>query len=597
MTWPTDDLTTVNLDSDADSPLLSRPELIAAINKIKAILANAPLDFAAITGTNFLQSGTGAVTRTNQNKMRDMINVFDFMSSAQITDVQTRAKTLNVSVPIQNAINEAKGRPVYLPIGTYMITSQIELNWSTSAVDIYQAGTKLIGEDQTKTIIVNRAADYGLKHSVSVAQAAIAGAGARFTNGELSNFTITKDGSSAAGAAGIKLFSFWFGYIHDISISGLDNHGLFLPVDAGINANSDRYSCGVLKLERVDIRGNVGWGIRADLWAIIWRILDSYVVSNTVGGIYTTGPMHEIADNSIAGNGGSTTMATSAGLHIVHGGVGTPHNSFIFNNEFDNNWGCHVKLQGYNNLIERNRFIQDGAQGVGGTAFRNTYVVNFGASGSVVELNRMENNLCRFDNASTYAITAVYLDPAGTPQSNTFVDTVFIGAGSGLTKYNFPTNRARNIATEYGLMSAGGDQNTYTTGQVAAVTVSFTTLLGIAATQIPFVALYDSHTRVASNALTIAYSGILMIDFNAVLQPVTTANIAVKIYIYKNGVVYHTQEIPNGFAPLTANVHYPFNLTMKVLAGDVITIYGSSATASTVYFVSDTTATTTFQMV
>lgn len=55
MAWPTDDLSTTHLDSDGASPLLARPQLLAAINKIKAMLGfvpakAGPLGDSGITG-------------------------------------------------------------------------------------------------------------------------------------------------------------------------------------------------------------------------------------------------------------------------------------------------------------------------------------------------------------------------------------------------------------------------------------------------------------------------------------------------------------------------------------------------------------------
>lgn len=42
MAWPTDDLTTTHLDSETDLVAAARTEIIAAVNKIKAILAEVP---------------------------------------------------------------------------------------------------------------------------------------------------------------------------------------------------------------------------------------------------------------------------------------------------------------------------------------------------------------------------------------------------------------------------------------------------------------------------------------------------------------------------------------------------------------------------
>ena len=63
MTWPVDDLTTVNMDADSDSPLLSRSEIIAAVNKIKSMLA--PTNGTNIgIGTNSMQSITTGANNT-----------------------------------------------------------------------------------------------------------------------------------------------------------------------------------------------------------------------------------------------------------------------------------------------------------------------------------------------------------------------------------------------------------------------------------------------------------------------------------------------------------------------------------------------------
>jgi len=53
------------------------------------------------------------------------VNAFDYMSAAQINDVQTRAATLDVSSAIQDAIDANPGREVFLPSGTYRCESPL----------------------------------------------------------------------------------------------------------------------------------------------------------------------------------------------------------------------------------------------------------------------------------------------------------------------------------------------------------------------------------------------------------------------------------------------------------------------------------------
>jgi len=91
-------------------------------------LSQLDANFAAVgnsTNTSYNEGGTGAVTRTVQNKLQESVSVFDFMTTAQISDVQAKTLTVDVSTPIQNAINN--NDHVYFPPGDYRCDSQIAL--------------------------------------------------------------------------------------------------------------------------------------------------------------------------------------------------------------------------------------------------------------------------------------------------------------------------------------------------------------------------------------------------------------------------------------------------------------------------------------
>lgn len=68
---------------------------------------------------------SGATGRTVHSKFTEMISVFDFMTSAQITDVQSGTGSLDVRDACQSAINAAKaiGAAVHFPSGSYLINS------------------------------------------------------------------------------------------------------------------------------------------------------------------------------------------------------------------------------------------------------------------------------------------------------------------------------------------------------------------------------------------------------------------------------------------------------------------------------------------
>jgi hypothetical protein len=79
------------------------------------------------------------------------VNAFDYMSAAQIADVQARTSLVDVSGAIQAAIDANPGREVFLPSGTYRCESPIVLGAGGSSHDIlrgegfpaYQTGTRL----------------------------------------------------------------------------------------------------------------------------------------------------------------------------------------------------------------------------------------------------------------------------------------------------------------------------------------------------------------------------------------------------------------------------------------------------------------------
>lgn len=97
---------------------------------------------AAISSSmvGFVQSGTGAVTTTVQTKLRQNVSIFDFLTDAQIADVQSGAGTFDCYDAIMAAINSAtyqspvvattdyvSAPAVYFPPGTYYCSQTINL--------------------------------------------------------------------------------------------------------------------------------------------------------------------------------------------------------------------------------------------------------------------------------------------------------------------------------------------------------------------------------------------------------------------------------------------------------------------------------------
>ena len=73
------------------------------------------------SNSEFLQSGTGAISRTVQDDLRDRVSVFRFFTAAQISDVRNRLFTVDVRAALQQAIDTsvADQFELWLPYGRY----------------------------------------------------------------------------------------------------------------------------------------------------------------------------------------------------------------------------------------------------------------------------------------------------------------------------------------------------------------------------------------------------------------------------------------------------------------------------------------------
>ena len=84
----------------------------------------------------YTPAGTGAVATTVQSKLRESVSVFDFMTAAQIADVQAGTASVDVTAAIQAA--HAASKQVHYPRGKYRI------NWTEStALVTYSSATQI----------------------------------------------------------------------------------------------------------------------------------------------------------------------------------------------------------------------------------------------------------------------------------------------------------------------------------------------------------------------------------------------------------------------------------------------------------------------
>ena len=142
------------------------------------------------TNLSFLQSGTGAVSRSVQAKERDIVSVKDFGAVGDgVTDDTT---AINAAL--------AANKYVSIPVGTYIVSGNIACTLQ---------GQKLIGSGTTATTIsVNTAANPAITIATGL------------QNVEIAGFTLTRTVTATSGGDGIKCNTVSIGqsYIHDLLI-------------------------------------------------------------------------------------------------------------------------------------------------------------------------------------------------------------------------------------------------------------------------------------------------------------------------------------------------------------------------------------------
>lgn len=92
----------------------------------------------------FIQNIAGAVTRTVQDKQRDRVSVFDFLSPAQIADVQARTKTLDLTAALAAARTyiAATNAKLVFPPGTYSYS--VSPNWAIHHSEVIFEGSVVL---------------------------------------------------------------------------------------------------------------------------------------------------------------------------------------------------------------------------------------------------------------------------------------------------------------------------------------------------------------------------------------------------------------------------------------------------------------------
>jgi Pectate lyase superfamily protein len=255
--WLTEATTYKFVLKDSNDVQIGSYDNLSAVNDISVV-------YSALSASNgsslvgFIQSGAGAVARTVQSKLRDAICVFDFMTAAQITAVQTNTysgvSASDITTAAQNALTAAAGRFVYFPAGTYRIDNTLSYN-GPAIFGFTGAGVKIVGDGMNLTFFDHRAAN---KPLIDIDSATHGGSYTASMGAVLSEFAIINP-ASTAGATGVRILNAYevkmdHLYIKQMTQDGIEMaNGLY--VDDGWN---------MVSLTQMWIDSCARWGIKAD---------------------------------------------------------------------------------------------------------------------------------------------------------------------------------------------------------------------------------------------------------------------------------------------------------------------------------------------
>jgi hypothetical protein len=177
--------------------LIATYDNVSGINDTTALIAF-ETTLAGSTGASlvgYLPAGVGAVTTTVQAKLRQYVSVFDYMTAAQIADVQANTLILDVTTAVKTAIAANIGRNLYFPTGSYKITSMLVFDNVGILGDSPQGGDSTQGGTQFKY--------YGIGVGNEFCMVLNSYRGCTWTG-----FTVTADASSI-GTGGVCVVSFF----------------------------------------------------------------------------------------------------------------------------------------------------------------------------------------------------------------------------------------------------------------------------------------------------------------------------------------------------------------------------------------------------
>lgn len=254
--------------------------------------------FSSLTGVTFTQAGTGAVERGAQDKMRESVSAFDFMTDAEVAAVQAYSYP-DVTTAVQKAWDT--GRPVHHPGGGYGISATL---LQSTALHI---GQHIFGDGcvrQDNGTGTNKTIFKPLSSSVTVALGMV-GSGTSIRGAEFSDFSIDMTNMTDASTS--------IGIRQNTAFENKHRNITFL--NEGTNKRSFKFEAGAYLTIIENCRGTLvelsGNSLSDAVTTLLFENcdFDAYSISNAAGIV--------IHGGAIQGSLDKLTLASVAGLKVT----------------------------------------------------------------------------------------------------------------------------------------------------------------------------------------------------------------------------------------------------------------------------------------
>lgn len=377
-----------------------------------------PRDLATLGG-GFTQSGTGAVQRSVENKLKDTVSVKDFGAVGDGVADDTAAIQAAI-----NAVNAKGGGTLYFPQGRYKLTATITL----------KPGVSILGERKgewgaapTPGVVFDRQFTTGHTFNSPNTQT--------ISSVTYENFFIegNKGGAGGTNGNGIYIANIYSSIFKNVWCKEAPSNGFHIG-SGGSSFHNYFYNCYAY------FSGGAGFLLLTD-WA---RLIDCWADGNYIGVEFPAGGgAHSLIDRCHFEEWEYAAIAVRGNPAIGSNGLHTISNCKFFSRPYQQAW------QGTGIVLES----LSGASGASGNKIINnffTYESTYGATKSgkraiVIQSNGGSNNLIRGNTIANFDI-GVDIGSTGSSR-NQINDNMISGCNTGINNTSSHNRITNNYFT------------------------------------------------------------------------------------------------------------------------------------------------------